>query len=249
MWTPSALASEARPVEGGWWRVVEAQHRNATMSLVEDASLDDQALLEAEIESVKPPVPEAARGLPYLLFTPFRYRPGYPGSRFRRADRGPDAADGVFYAAETVATALAETAFHRFLFFSLSAMAGRPSSVPHTAFATDIPATAVDLTRPPLDRDRAFWTDPVAYGPCQDLADAARAAELEAIVYRSVRDPEGRRNIAVLRPEPLARGRRIVALQTWWLHMTAEVVSCVSEFPARGLSFRRAGFADPRLAG
>lgn len=247
MWTPSALASERRPVDGAWWRVVEAQHRNSTLGLVEDASLEDQAVLEAEIETVKPMVPPAARGLSYLLFTPFRYRPGYPGSRFRRSDQGPGVADGVFYASEAVATALAETAFYRFLFFSLSAMEGRPSNVPHTAFRTELSATAIDLTRTPLDRDRAVWTHPTDIGPCQSLAGAAREADVEVILYESVRDPQHRRNIAVLCPEPLARGRGITAQQTWWLHMTSDVVTCVCEFPPQGLSFRRAAFADPRL--
>lgn len=247
MWTPSALASERRPVEGAFWRVVEAQHRNSTLALVDDANLADQAILEAEIETVKPALPHAARGLHYLLSTPFRYRPGYPGSRFRRHDQGPGADDGVFYAAEAIGTAMAETAFYRFLFFSFTDMRGRPSNMPHTAFQANITGLALDLTLPPLSRDRADWTRPSDYGPCQSLADAARQAGVEAILYESVRDPERRRNIAVLRPEALARGRQITGQQTWWLHMTRDVVTCVCEFPAQGLSFRRCDFNDPRL--
>lgn len=249
MWTPSALASEAHPIEGAWWRVVEAQHRNSTLALVDEASLADQAILEAEIETVKPMIPAAALGLHYLLFTPFRYRPGYPGSRFRWHDQGPGAGDGVFYAAQAIATAMSETAFYRFLFFSLTAMKGRPSNTPHTAFQTEVRALAIDLTLPPFDRDRSAWTHPTAYGPCQDLADDARRAGVEAILYVSVRDPGHRSNIAVLRPEALARGRQIVAQQTWWIHMTVEVVTCICEFPPQGLSYRRTDFEDPRLAG
>ena len=248
MWTPSELGSERRAIAGAYWRMVEAQHRNSTLALVEEASLLDQAVLEAEIDTVKPTVPEPARGLHYLLFTPFRYRPGYPGSRFRRHDQGPDAADGVFYAAESVETALAETAFYRFLFFSLTDMTGRPGGTQHTAFQTDVAGLAIDLTRPPLDRDRADWTHPTRYGPCQDLADAARRARVEAILYESVRDPAGGRNIAVLSPEALGRGRQVVAQQTWWIHMTPDVVTGVCDFPPRGLSFRRRDFRDPRLA-
>jgi len=247
MWTASALASERRPVDGRYWRVVEAQYRNSTLALVADANLADQAILEAEIETVKPTVPDPARRLHYLLFTPFRYRPGYPGSRFRRGDQGPDAGEGVFYASRVVATAMAETAFYRFLFFSLSAMTRRPSNVPHTAFQTEVVAAGIDLTAPPLDRDRATWTDPADYRPCQALADAARQGGVEAILYESVRDPGHRSNIAVLHPLALARGRQVVAQQTWWLHMTPDVVTCVCEFPAQGLSFRRADFADLRL--
>lgn len=246
---PSELASEARRVEGAYWRVVEAQHRNSTLALVEEASLADQAVLEAEIETVKPLVPAAAGGLHYLLFTPFRYRPGYPGSRFRRHDQGREVDDGVFYAAEAIATAMAETAFYRLLFFSFTAMRGRPSNTPHTAFQTEVGALTIDLTLPPLDRDRAAWTHPTAYGPCHDLADDARRAGVEAILYESVRDPAHLRNIAVLRPEALARGRQIVAQQTWWIHMTADVVTCVCEFPPQGMSYRRTDFDDPRLYG
>ena len=43
------------------WRAVEAQHRIATMKLV-DNSLPDQAILEKILEESKPPVPEEARG-------------------------------------------------------------------------------------------------------------------------------------------------------------------------------------------
>src|SRR3546814_18607056 len=124
-------------------------------------------------------------------------------------------------------------------------MKGRPTNTPHTAFRTEVEALAIDLTLPPLDRDRSIWTDPAAYGPCQDLADAARGAGVEAIVYESVRDPERRRNLAVLRPEALGRGRPVTAQQTWWIHMTAAIVTCVCEFPPPGPSYRREDFANP----
>src|SRR3546814_8490815 len=127
-------------------------------------------------------------------------------------------------------------------------MKGRPTNTPHTAFRTEVEARAIDLTLPPLDRDRSIWTDPASYGPCQDLADAARGAGVEAIVDESVRDPERRRNLAVLRPEALGRGRQVTAQQTLWIHMTAEIVTCVCEFPPQGLSYRRADFAAPQLS-
>lgn len=52
MWTPPALASEARPWSGDIWRVVESQSRVATLKLVD--TLDEQAVLEAELEGGKP---------------------------------------------------------------------------------------------------------------------------------------------------------------------------------------------------
>jgi hypothetical protein len=94
-WTPVALSSEARPLSGVCWRLVEAQHHVSTLKLVD--SLGEQQLLEDLIEDSKPPVPPECRHLHYLLSTPFRYGTAYPnGSRFRRAGL----TDGVFYAVD-----------------------------------------------------------------------------------------------------------------------------------------------------
>src|SRR3546814_20742257 len=109
-------------------------------------------------------------------------------------------------------------------------------------WSSDVCSADLDLTLPPLDRDRSIWTDPAAYGPCQDLADAARGAGVEAIVYESVRDPERRRNLAVLRPEALGRGRQVTAQQTWWIHMTPK------SSPASASSRRRACHIAGRIS-
>ena len=111
-WTPAALRSELRPYERRVWRLVEGQHLVSTRKLVDTNA--EQQTLEDLIEATKPAVPEDCRGLDYLLSTPFRYRPGYRGSRFRRAGATP----GVFYAAEQPAAAVAEMAFYRLLFFA-----------------------------------------------------------------------------------------------------------------------------------
>src|SRR5947207_9896057 len=111
MWTPPALASEARAWSGDIWRVVESQSQVATLKLVD--TLGEQEVLEAELERSKPLVPAACAGLHYLLATPFRYAPYPRGSRSRRARQR----QGCFYAAERVATAVAEEAFYRLLFF------------------------------------------------------------------------------------------------------------------------------------
>jgi hypothetical protein len=91
--TPAARSSDARPLAGTCWRLVEAQHRVSTLKLVD--SVDEQALLEDLIEAGKPPLPPECRHLHYLLSTPFRYGAAYPaGSRFRRAGL----TEGTFYA-------------------------------------------------------------------------------------------------------------------------------------------------------
>ena len=52
-------------------------------------------------------------------------------------------------------------------------------------------ARAIDLRAAPLLQDAADWTHPDDYAATQALASAARAAAVELIRYRSVRDPEG----------------------------------------------------------
>ncbi|MFN3658634.1 MAG: RES family NAD+ phosphorylase [Pseudolabrys sp.] len=243
-WTPAALASNAGALRTRCWRVVEAQSKVSTLKLTD--TLDEQSALEDLIERSKPAVPEECRHLGYLLLTPFRYIP-YPfTSRFRRAG----SPDGVFYAAEASETAVAEAAFYRLLFFAESPDTPWPANPgEYTAFAADIAtAKAIDLMRPPLVSNRALWTRRTDYAACLDLADNARAANLEVIRYESVRDPQARANIAVLTcrafAEPDVTGR-----QTWHLHFGNSGVRATCESPAMAIPFVRDAFAaDPRVA-
>ena len=69
-WTAAALASEARPLRGRLWRVVEAQAKVSTMKLTD--TLEEQAALERLLDETKPKIPVECEHLGYLLFTPFR---------------------------------------------------------------------------------------------------------------------------------------------------------------------------------
>ena len=92
------------------------------MALVD--TLEEQELLEQLIDESKPAVPAECRELHYLLSTPFRYRAFYPhGSRFRGAGHTA----GVFYASQKAATAVAEMAFRRLLFYAESPATPWPS--------------------------------------------------------------------------------------------------------------------------
>lgn len=244
MWTAPALASEARAVTTDAWRIVESQSQVSTMKLVD--SLDEQAMLEAELEGAKPAIPAACAGLHYLLATPFRYAPYPHGSRFRRARQR----EGCFYCAERVETAIAEDAFYRLLFFLASPGTPLPRNPQErTAFRVPVAASAtLDLTAPPLLRDRALWVQPSEYGPCQDLADLARAAGLAAIRYESVRDPGRGANLALLAPTALAAPMPM-QLETWRVLLRRDRVDAVREMPRTALSFRYADWAaaDPRV--
>lgn len=244
IWTPDALSSEVRRYDGGCWRLVEPQHLVSTLKLVD--TLAEQELLEELIETTKPAIPPECRHLHYLLSTPFRYDAPYPrGSRFRRAGRTP----GVFYAAEQPATAVAETVFHRLLFFAESPETPWPNdAAEHTAFQALVGTDrTIDLTLPPFDAKHHSWTHPTDYTATQALADAARATDIAILRYRSVRDPEGGTNLAVLRcaafaaPEPSAH-------RTWRLRFGAGGVQALCEFPRERIEFPPDAFTDPRLS-
>lgn len=244
IWTPAALSSEAQAFCAPVWRLVEAQHRVSTLKLVD--TLEEQALLEDLLEETKPALPPECAGLDYLLATPFRYGAVYPhGSRFRRAGRTL----GVFYAARTVITALAEMAFYRLLFFADSPGTPFPSdAAEYTAFSAAVETgRLIDLTEPPLDRDGRLWTDRLDYSSCQALAENARAGGIEAIAYRSVRDPEGGMNVALLTARAFARPQP-VERQTWRIRLSALGVQAICDYPDRRIGFSRADFAaDPRI--
>lgn len=244
IWTPAALLASAAGIETTVWRVVEAQHRISTMKLAD--SPEDQAILERLIDDTKPSLPENCRHLHYLLATPFRYARANPyASRFR-AGGSPD---GVFYASATPETAIAEYSFHRLLFFAQSPATPLPTNpADYTAFAVMMRAQkAIDVARPPLNRDAALWGALSDYAPCQRLAAGAREAGIEAIVYPSVRDSKGRTNYALLTPAAFAQDRPL-AYQSWHVHLRRDVVVAKCEAPAMGLSLKVADWAcDPRL--
>lgn len=214
------------------------------MKLVD--TLDEQGVLESLVETTKPPVPPDCQHLHYLLATPFRYGAPYPaGSRFRRPGMTP----GVFYASKTSATAIAETTFHRLLFFADSPLTPWPVDAGDlTAFSVRFRTSGgIDLGSPPFDADRARWTHPIDYAPCQALADTARRADVDVLRYNSARDPGGI-NIALLACRAFA-GREPIERQTWRLSLNAHGARAVCEFPETRLAFPREAFAaDPRIA-
>lgn len=189
-----ALASEVRDYRGRVVRVVEAQHRISTNRLADNAA--DQTLLEALADAVKPAMPAAARNLPWLLASPFRYGLGRP-SRFRASDVMP----GIFYASEDIETAVTEAGYWRLVGFSRSPGFELPRTpTPMSAFSVRTETDrAIDLTTGALGENPARWTHPSDYTQTQALAAAARAIDIAAIRAPSARRPTGI-NVAVLAP-------------------------------------------------
>lgn len=221
MWTPAALASEARPARGLAWRVVEHQYTVSTRKVVDTAA--EQELLEEILDASKPPYPPGTEGLHYLLKTPFRYPPSPYGSRFRRPFEGR----GVFYCAEALRSSLAETAYWRRRFLEASPGTPLPANQQLlTAFSVGYRTRrGLDLTREPLVRDRAAWTDPDDYGATRALADAAREAGVEVLRYESVRDPGHGANLALLEPGVFNHPNPLSS-ETWYLYLGPAETSC-----------------------
>jgi hypothetical protein len=235
-------SADFRKYRGKVWRLVEAQHRISTNRLA--AGADDQALLEQLVEQVKPVLPKSARGLHYLLSTPFRY--GHAkASRFRRANERP----GIFYASEHVTTAVAETAYWRLLFFSRSPGFLPPTTVvEHSAFTVMIAVDrALDLTAVPFDANAPRWIDPDNYSACQDFAAGARGIEAQAIRYASVRDPEHRANVALFDPTTFTASTPTIE-QTWHFRYEGGQLTAFAAFPSSerySFTFKTFGLSAP----
>ena len=177
------------------FRLVEAQHRISTSRLTD--SLAEEERLEILVERVKPPLPEEARSLHYLLATPFRY--GHRSeSRFRKAAERP----GIFYASESTRTCIVEMAYWRMRFFATSPDALLPATTTeYFMFGIGVAAVrALDLTRPPFVKRRANWTNRSSYDSCQQFAVNARKISTQLIRYESARDDQGGINVALLDP-------------------------------------------------
>jgi hypothetical protein len=117
------------------------------------------------------------------------------GSRFS------DGTYGVYYAAKTVDTAIAETVFHRSRF--LAATDEPPIEIDMRAYASNVEAQFHDIRGQQDVMASIYDTDPNHYRAAQSFASRLRNDGANGIVYDSVRDPGGE-CIAVFKPRLLA---------------------------------------------
>ena len=233
IWTRCGGRSNLRALSGRAWRVVESQHLFATRKLVD--SDEEQALLEELIEEAKPPA-GVARGLHYLLFTPFRYPPLPHGSRF-----GTRREHGIWYGSRSQPTAFAEKAYYLLLFLEGTAAELTPWESDVSVFQAGYETSrGVDLTRGAFARHRDVLSSPTSYGESQELGAAMRAAGVEGFVYSSARDPGHGPNVGLFVREALA-ARRPSVPESWRCVVTREGVEVTKEDV-----FRSASFAFPR---
>ena len=99
------------------------------------------------------------------------------GSRFSNGDYG------VYYAADSLSTAIAETIYHKELFLSFTNEP--PQELDMRALIADFSATLFDLT--PLHKKTDPLYSPVDYKMSQSLGSQIKERHDEGIVYHSVR--------------------------------------------------------------
>lgn len=235
--------SVVAPIRGRLVRLVESQGQVATLQLVD--TLEEQALLEELLETSKPRMPPPAEPLHYLLKTPFRYPPLRWGSRFGRRHE-----PSLFYGALKLETAMAESAFYRFVLWE--GMATPPPSgrilSEHASFEARFQVQkGVRLHLPPF-REHDGLLDPQDYSVTQGLGSAMREAGIEAFEYRSARCPQGGVNVALFVPSAFTE-KRPRNLMPWLCETTSEYVAFKhAQVPDSPRIYRRAQYlVDGRL--
>jgi len=132
--------------------------------------------------------------------------PNTEGSRFS------DGSFGVYYAADNLDTAIAETRFHRERFLRYSS---EPSMrIEMRAYYAKIRADLHDLRELKTSNPELFNPDPAAYGPGQALGAELRDRGSDGVVYCSVRRPAGE-CVGIFRPRlisPVTQGPHFVYL-------------------------------------
>lgn len=122
------------------------------------------------------------------------------GSRFT------DGSYGVYYAGNTIQTAVAETRFHRERF--LNATHEPPIEIDMRSYASNIDARLHDIRGLQAKLPKIYDPNPAHYGIPQAFAKELRDAGSNGITHSSVRD-QGGECIAVFRPrllQPIVQG-------------------------------------------
>ncbi len=202
-------------LSGTLYRLVESQEQIASLEFVD--TLEEQSVLEELLEESKPPVDAGWTHLHYLLKTPFRYPPLKWGSRFGRVFE-----PSLFYAAQSVNTTLAESAYYRLIF--LNSMNGntppRPLRTAHSLFTASFASSCgVKLQKPPFSAYVTLLRDKQNYDFTQTLGSEMRHAGVEAFEYVSARCPDAGCCTALFTPGVFTCGKP-VSMQQWLCETT-----------------------------
>jgi RES domain-containing protein len=125
--------------------------------------------------------------------------------------RFTDGTFGAYYAAADLATAVAETVYHRERFMAYTREP--PAQLDMRVLRADLDGELHDLRRASGDHGAVY--DPSDYTASQAIARTLRAARSWGVLYDSVRNPGGE-CVAVFRPGVLSRCRQAEHLAYLW---------------------------------
>ena len=218
------------------WRMVETQETTATLHIVD--SMEEQAVLEELLDQVKPPYRKGTEGMHYLFKTAFRYPPLKYGSRF-----GTRLLPSFFYASEAVVTALAETAYYRFIFLDdMQTEYTKEIDSAYSLFSASVRSQrCLDLRSEAFSDVQQQLVDPQHYAFCQTVGEwAVNQQQVEVIRTESARWPDGT-NVAIAEPNAI-HSKFPSKMQTWLCRTTASKVSFSSREASSLHSFLRDDF-------
>lgn len=181
-------------INGLAFRVVEDQEEVATLEIVDN--IDEQVLLEQILEASKPPL--KVNHPDYLISSPFRYPPLSHGSRF-----GGRYDNSLFYGSLSAHTALAETAYYRFLFWS--GIVNKPINTlktSHTLFQVNYNTDYGAKLQSSIKWQKKL-TDPTDYSFTKQTGAAMRELGIEGFEFASARDKQKGINVAFFNPKPI----------------------------------------------
>lgn len=214
IWATAQGEHEIKPIMATIFRLVESQQQAATLSLVN--TVHEQGVLEELLEMTKNPLPEQSDSYHYLLSTPFRYPPLQYGSRFGTAQE-----PSLFYGSLTLPTALAETAYYRFVYMQGPAIPFKKTiSSEYTAFSVRVKSEyGIFLDEPPFSDYEAILSSPCSYQETQYLGRMMRRGGVELFRYLSARDKNRGKNIALFTPKAFYTRKPLQSIP--WLCQTS----------------------------
>jgi RES domain-containing protein len=221
------VTPRARAIRLPWGPTYRAvPSRFPPTSLFDDVADERELAVVAAIQRLTNPRIRAELGQISLL--PAEERVFGPGSTpvmaafthlNKEGSRFSDGSWGVYYAAESVDTAVAEVSFHRARFLAAT---GQPAiEVDYRVYVAEITLALHDLRGPRFEGVHAADS----YGASAALAREYRAAGSAGLLYRSVRR-EGGECVAVFRPTairlPVVQGPHVTlvwdgaAISSWY---------------------------------
>ncbi len=202
-WLPShRLIASRFPIVGLYDQVADAADLDVVFAI--EALTNPRVRQELGQLSLVPPADRVAGPGATLIMAAFTHLNPL-GSRFS------DGSWGVYYAADSLETAVAEVSYHRAAF--LARTAEEAIDIDLRWLHADLMDKLHDLRGQGASMPGVY--DPDHYGASQDLGRAMRAQGSQGLVYDSVRRPQGQ-CAAVFKPRALSKARTAGHIGLHW---------------------------------